>query len=153
MQIKNLTGIRGFAALWVALFHFQSTAVVSVLNLGHVIGGGALGVDIFFVLSGLILAITYAPRFAIQGFTWSLFGDFVIRRLARIYPLHLGTFLLMLVSWKITSQTTYEFRGLVANDWWSALCNLLLTHAWGITKRLSWNTPSWSVSAEWFAYV
>jgi len=153
MQIKNLTGIRGLAALWVALFHFQSTAVVATLKLGPVIGGGALGVDIFFVLSGLILAITYAPRFALQGFSWSLFGDFVIRRFARIYPLHLATFLVMFVSWEVAAQNNYNFRGLVINDWWSALCNLLLMHAWGLTRQLSWNSPSWSVSAEWFAYL
>jgi peptidoglycan/LPS O-acetylase OafA/YrhL len=153
MQIKNLTGIRGFAALWVALFHFQSTAVVSTLNLGPVIGGGAYGVDIFFVLSGLILAINYAPRFANEGFNWNSFGDFLIRRFARIYPLHLATFLVMFVSWEVASQTSYQFHGLVVNDWWSAICNLLLVHAWGLTRRLSWNTPSWSVSAEWFAYL
>jgi peptidoglycan/LPS O-acetylase OafA/YrhL len=153
MQIRNLTGIRGFAALWVALFHFQSTTAVAALKWGPVIGGGEFGVDLFFVLSGLILAITYAPRFAMQGFSRSLFRHFVIRRFARIYPLHLATFLVMFASWEIASQTNYNFRGVVTNDWWSALSNVLMTHAWGFTKHLSWNTPSWSVSAEWFAYL
>jgi peptidoglycan/LPS O-acetylase OafA/YrhL len=153
MQIRNLTGIRGFAALWVALFHFQATSGVASLKLGPVIGGGVLGVDIFFVLSGLILAITYAPRFAVQGFNWRLCGDFVLRRFARIYPLHLATFLLMVLFWDIASENNYDFRGLLTNNWWSALCNLLLIHAWGLTRQLSWNAPSWSVSAEWFAYL
>ena len=31
--------------------------------------------------------------------------------------------------------------------------NLLLIHAWGATSALSWNQPSWSISAEWFAYL
>ncbi len=72
--LKNLTGVRGVAALWVVLYHFQATTlVVSSLSLGSVIGGGACGVDVFFVLSGLILSITYAPRFAAQGFTRRVF--------------------------------------------------------------------------------
>ena len=28
-----------------------------------------------------------------------------------------------------------------------------MLHAFGLTHALSWNTPSWSVSAEWFAYL
>jgi peptidoglycan/LPS O-acetylase OafA/YrhL len=30
---------------------------------------------------------------------------------------------------------------------------MFLLHAWGLTDALSWNTPSWSISAEWFAYI
>lgn len=154
MTLKNLTGVRGVAALWVVLYHFQATTVVvSSLSLGSVIGGGACGVDVFFVLSGLILSITYAPRFAAQGFTRRSFGDFLRKRLARIYPTHLLTFLAMLASWRIASQTGISVHSDVTNDTWSALCNLLLVHAWGFTKALSWNGPSWSVSAEWFAYL
>ena len=36
---------------------------------------------------------------------------------------------------------------------WSAIANLFLLHALGVTRHLSWNTASWSVSAEWFAYL
>ena len=154
MTLKNLTGVRGVAALWVVLYHFQATTlVVSTIDLGSVIGGGACGVDVFFVLSGLILSITYAPRIAAQGFTRRVFGDFLWKRLARIYPTHVVTFLIMLVSWGIAAQTSMSLHSDVTNDGWSALCNLLLIHAWGFSRTLSWNGPSWSVSAEWFAYV
>ena len=30
---------------------------------------------------------------------------------------------------------------------------ILLVHAWGVTDQVSWNVPSWSISAEWFAYL
>jgi peptidoglycan/LPS O-acetylase OafA/YrhL len=152
--LENLTGIRGVAALWVVLYHFQATTLVaSTISLGPVIGGGACGVDVFFVLSGLILSITYAPRFATQGFTRRSFGDFLRKRLARIYPTHLLTFLVMLAAWGLAAQAGVSVHGDVTNDGWSALCNLLLIHAWGFTRTLSWNAPSWSVSAEWFAYL
>ena len=29
----------------------------------------------------------------------------------------------------------------------------LLIHAWGTTPTVQWNFPSWSISAEWFAYL
>jgi peptidoglycan/LPS O-acetylase OafA/YrhL len=31
--------------------------------------------------------------------------------------------------------------------------NLLLIHAWGMLDSMSWNYVSWSISAEWFAYL
>jgi peptidoglycan/LPS O-acetylase OafA/YrhL len=31
--------------------------------------------------------------------------------------------------------------------------HLLLLHAWGTTPTVQWNFPSWSISAEWFAYL
>lgn len=34
-----------------------------------------------------------------------------------------------------------------------AMANLLLVHSWGIVDWLTWNYPSWSISAEWFAYL
>jgi peptidoglycan/LPS O-acetylase OafA/YrhL len=152
-KINNLTGIRGFAAIWVALFHFQTTPVVASLKFGPVIGRGAWGVDIFFVLSGLILSLTYANEFSALRFDWSRYRAFLLKRLARIYPLHLVTFLAMLTAWEVAKSANHQFQGLVINDWWTAFCNVILVHGWGLTRELSWNTPSWSVSAEWFAYV
>jgi peptidoglycan/LPS O-acetylase OafA/YrhL len=31
--------------------------------------------------------------------------------------------------------------------------NLTLTQAWGLAPTAGWNHPSWSISAEWFAYL
>jgi len=28
-----------------------------------------------------------------------------------------------------------------------------MLHAWGTTDVVGWNGPSWSISAEWFAYL
>jgi peptidoglycan/LPS O-acetylase OafA/YrhL len=33
--------------------------------------------------------------------------------------------------------------------WW----HLALVHAWGPVETTGWNAPSWSISAEWFAYL
>lgn len=140
------------AALWVALFHFSSYPDIGAIDLGPIVACGYWGVDVFFVLSGLVLAINYVPRFAPRGFNWRAFRAFLAKRIARVYPLHLATFLLVLVFWKIAVHTGQSFPLQENNNRWTQLCNVLLIHAWGLA-RSSFNAPSWSVSAEWFAYL
>jgi peptidoglycan/LPS O-acetylase OafA/YrhL len=66
--------------------------------------------------------------------------------------LHLATFLLVFVFWKFGMHTGQKFTLQENNNRWTELCNVLLIHAWGLA-RPSFNAPSWSVSAEWFAYL
>jgi peptidoglycan/LPS O-acetylase OafA/YrhL len=152
-MVDNLTGIRGFAALWVACFHFQNLPIMQPLHLGPVVARGFRGVDVFFVLSGLVLALNYAQRFASANLDWRKFRDFLIRRLARIYPVHLVTFFVVLGGFEFAVHTGHNFPLQQNDDLWTAVCNLLLVHAWGLTKDVSWNIASWSISAEWFAYI
>lgn len=85
---KNIFGIqylRAYAALLVVFNHLWSTGGVISKYLGFDIIGG-FGVDIFFVISGFIMAYTISDyskpeRF---GIGWS----FIKKRIHRIYPLH-----------------------------------------------------------------
>jgi peptidoglycan/LPS O-acetylase OafA/YrhL len=151
-KVDSLTGIRGLAALWVAWFHFSSYPDIGAIDLGRIVTCGYWGVDVFFVLSGLVLAMNYAPRFATRHFDWRAFGAFLGKRIARIYPLHLATFLLVFVFWKFAMHTGQAFPLRDNNNRWTELSNVLLIHAWGVAPP-SFNAPSWSVSAEWFAYL
>ena len=38
-------------------------------------------------------------------------------------------------------------------DWRALPAHLTLTHAWGLATSSAFNHPSWSISAEWFAYL
>jgi peptidoglycan/LPS O-acetylase OafA/YrhL len=134
----------------VICFHLQTGSVVNV-SLGPVIRRGYLGVDAFFVLSGFVLSMVYVPK--IDRFSIKAYGSFLARRVVKIYSLHLITFLLAVVLVLAAQHTQYSFRTEFENIWWSALCNVFLLHAWGLTHQLSWNLVSWSVSAEWFAYT
>ncbi|HLY80566.1 MAG TPA: acyltransferase, partial [Caulobacteraceae bacterium] len=107
------------------------------------------GVECFFVLSGFILCHVYLPPFEAGRFK---FGDFLWARIARIYPLHIATLAAMglmagvaLAAGLPVDPNVLSLPALPAN--------LTLTQAWGLSPVAGWNHPSWSISAEWFAYL
>jgi peptidoglycan/LPS O-acetylase OafA/YrhL len=109
-----------------------------------------LGVDLFFLLSGFILAHNYVER--MQRPTLADVGQFLWLRLARIYPVHLFTILVLLVL--VTGANSAGYVLTQPDDFTltAAVHNVLLLQAWGVSFG-TWNTPSWSISAEWFAYL
>jgi len=153
-RIESLTGIRAFAALWVVLLHFRANLIVAdTVEIDWLASRGFWGVDIFFVLSGFILTYTYQRSFSSPDFGRSQFTHFLFKRLARIYPLHLFSFLVFIALALVTSHYDVDLVNLERSQLDTILPNLLLIHAWGVTDALSWNYPSWSISAEWFAYL
>src|SRR4051794_5488557 len=89
VEIRALTGLRIVAAVWVMLFHLQGGLMPFGPYLGilwPVIRAGWLGVDLFFVLSGFVMTLTYleklGPRFRLRPT-----GSFMWARLCRIWPL------------------------------------------------------------------
>lgn len=97
-DLPQLTGIRIIAALWVVLFHFAPTLTRIVPETGalfYFAQDGYLAVDLFFVLSGFVIAYQYFDavrdkRLPYRSFLW--------RRLARIYPAHLLVLLMLVVA-------------------------------------------------------
>lgn len=149
-DLRALTTLRFLAALWVVLF-----TAWPHLDIGFVpvaVTKGYLGVEVFFVLSGFILSHVYleaagqgrAAGFSYRGFLWA--------RVARVYPLHLVT-----LAGMIALGVGATVAGLAVSesllDWRSLPSHLTLTHAWGLASSAAFNHPSWSISAEWFAYL
>ncbi len=149
-MLNNLTGLRFYAAFWVFLFHLYNDKYISELEFLP-ITKGYLGVDIFFVLSGFILTYVYHKDFFDRSVTWSKYYHFIVKRFAKIYPLHLLTFFGVVVI-KILSKYALHQNHLKISGY-GILENLLMVHAWGFLDTLTWNMPSWSVSSEWFAYL
>ena len=146
-QIKPLTSLRFFAAVWVVLYTYIKKLDLPV-HFG-LIDHGYLGVDLFFVLSGFILSYVYLEGFGGGRFNY---GSFITHRLARIYPLHIATLLATLGLIAIAGLKGMPVDANAGNP--AALpAHLLLMQAWGLAPAASFNHPSWSISAEWFAYL
>jgi len=147
--LSNLTPLRGIAAIWVAVYHFQGIAVTFISSGStHLIDRGYIMVDLFFIMSGFIICHVYRKSFE-EGLTAKNFKQFFIARFARIYPLHLFV-LIVLILW--IAKIGVGGLGMVF-DPTSIPTNLLLIHSFGIHKVFTWNVPSWSISAEWWAYM
>ncbi|MFN3521581.1 MAG: acyltransferase family protein [Phenylobacterium sp.] len=146
-NIRQLTSLRFFAAFWVVLFHYWPKLAGPAAPM--FVEKGYLGVELFFVLSGFILSHVYRTsvedgRFRYASFLWA--------RLARVYPLHLATLAGLGL---VAAAATLAGFAVDANilSWQALPANLLLVHAWGLAPVAGWNHPSWSISAEWFAYL
>lgn len=147
-DIRPLTGLRIVAALWVLVYHFRDHLGLDADRLG-LVAKGYLGVDLFFVLSGFILSHVYLRRFADGRFHY---GSFLWARLSRIYPVHLVTLAATILIWLVAMKMGATFSP-AAFDPAVLPQHLLMIHAWGTTPMVQWNFPSWSISAEWFAYL
>ncbi|WP_061028738.1 acyltransferase [Bradyrhizobium sp. CCH5-F6] len=131
---------RFVAALGVFIFHLKliDPGISPAWN-----GSYGLFVDMFFILSGFVISYSYPST----STGLRSYARFLVRRIARIYPLHLLTLLtfaaLALVG--ISGPTSHA-------SWLDFIQNLFLVQAWGVTDHLSFNSPAWSISAELFCY-
>jgi peptidoglycan/LPS O-acetylase OafA/YrhL len=152
--VDALTSLRGLAALWVLGHHFRGDLFTlfdglrpleSLLALGHI------AVPYFFILSGFVLAYNYAPD--LRRLTVCRYTVFIGRRWVRIYPVHLFTLLCVLGMVLVCHRLGLAIH---RGDKFSAgdfVLNLFLVQAWLPNYQLNWNSVSWSISSEWFAYL
>ena len=76
-RYTTLDGLRGAAAVAVVLFHAGAISPLAM-------PGGYLAVDLFFVLSGFVIARAYLDM--LRAGQWR---DFLRRRVVRLYPMYL----------------------------------------------------------------
>ena len=154
--IRQLTGIRLVAAVWVLLYHSQgpldAIGLLSMPVLPDFIRVGRLGVDLFFALSGFILAHTYLSSLG-ERLKVDKSLKFLWLRLARIYPVHLV--MLLVAGFAVFAQSIVTGEEL-DRSWlnpWDFIKNLLLIQEWGSDPQRGWNFVAWSLSMEWLAYL
>lgn len=148
-RMHELDAMRGIMSLVVAVFHF--TAPDHFFN-------GALAVDFFFVLSGLVLSMAYLDRPDLS------LTEFFRIRLTRLYPLHFFSLLVVVflylinvvlinyprsgdfsVAWAWQFPANYYLQGVL----FSFLQSVFLINSVGFeSAHAYWNGPSWSVSVE-----
>ena len=130
----TLDGMRGIAALAVALFHYN------ISQAPH----GYLAVDFFFALSGFVLCRTYLPRWEAGLPTWA----FMKQRMIRLYPLFLVGLVVTTLS-AISNRYTgkgdiFEFGTIFG----SLPFNLLMLPSPITMTMFPMNVPAWSLFFE-----
>ncbi|WP_349313468.1 acyltransferase family protein [Brevundimonas subvibrioides] len=147
-RFESLDSLRGICAVLVVMFHMP---VASHWRDWGLVQHGYLFVDYFFVLSGFVIAHAYAGRLT----TPREVGRFMVRRLGRVWPLHvlmLAAFIgleLARLFFQIDGATPFVRDRSVE----AIFANLLLVQAWHVLPSLTWNGPAWTLSAEVACYL
>ncbi|QIK96854.1 acyltransferase [Sphingomonas sp. HDW15A] len=138
----NLEALRGIAALIVVMHHL-SLQPGTFLTGNPWLAQGWLFVDLFFVLSGFVIASVHMDSPACEATA----KGFLIRRFFRLWPLHFVTL--------VAALGIDLLGGEAAKPGYGAMValNLTMTHAWGLVPGSVLNGPSWSISVEWAAYL
>ncbi len=167
-ELTDLTICRAVFALWVFTYH-----VDLYLNFSRFLGPAAdlirhgyLGVDGFFILSGLILARVHPELIGDTKKSWAggppplfqppplaMVWRFWAKRLARVYPVHLVTILVLVALLGLGAVLGWAPHDPSRFGVLSLIQNLLLVQGWGGSTHGAWNYPSWSVSTEWAGYL
>lgn len=152
VSIPVLQGLRGMAAISVAFFHLNIIIVGSHFD-NKFVNNSWFFVDFFFVLSGFVIAFSYFDRII----TINDLAKFQIKRFLRLYPLHLLMLFVFLGIETLKYIVEINFRTIANNNAFSVnnfsafWANIFLVQNWTLSK-LTYNYPSWSISAEFFTY-
>jgi peptidoglycan/LPS O-acetylase OafA/YrhL len=154
-NMNFLTSLRGVAAFLVLLFHLkdQMNDYSALRAFSFLYSKGYLAVDFFFILSGFIISFSYYNTLS-TNLSFKNIINFIVKRLARIFPLHFFVMCLFLifpialfisgrpVNIDYHNPESFFYKVMLLDLW------LVNTENWN-----SWNVPSWTISGEWFAYL
>ena len=161
-MIRSIEGLRGVAALMVVFFHaFVLTRWGGAPAQWGLVQNAWLFVDLFFVISGAIMAMVYGQRLQ-DG---RQVRAFFIKRFFRLYPLHLVTTLTAIgavivvqgAKWA-AAQAGIQLGGEqpFAVEFFKLsyfLLELVMLQGVGIMTEALHNYPSWSLSVEFWLYL
>jgi peptidoglycan/LPS O-acetylase OafA/YrhL len=152
-RFEVLDIFRGIFASLVFLFHLSPFAETPVLK-NRFVENSDMFVDFFFVLSGFVIAYSY--QFLANGQQLKLF---LTKRVYRIYPLHF-VMLVAFVGMEVAKNLLNPYIQVnnlenPANNTLSFFTSLFLINSTPVpgVADVSWNIPSWSISAEMMAYL
>jgi peptidoglycan/LPS O-acetylase OafA/YrhL len=165
LQPKNwspeLDGLRGYASLWVLLGHI---CLLTQCNI-PILSNPDLGVDLFILLSGFLMAKNYIERqHAEPWLSFKTMGSFWVRRFFRIAPLY---YVLLIIAFSF-GETFGYYRDVIATAWPatqtetarytdSSFMNVIshVTFTFGFLPHYSFRTvlPDWSIGLEMQYYA
>ena len=154
--------LRFTLALGVVVFHYKHFGIQSALSLppddyqapfegwlSFIYTYGYHAVSIFFFLSGYMLASQLSKN-CDQQFKAR---QFLIKRVARIYPAHLGSLSVMGALAVIVGSLQLPLFITYNDDPKNFAASLILLNGVGVMRDTSFNLPSWSLSVEFACYL
>lgn len=106
--------------------------------------------EMFFMISGFLIMQRYGDRLGREP---GSYRKFIVRRIARFYPLYMVTLLFFVCVGAATHLGIVSTDGPGRYEWSALPANILLLQAWGLTDQLTYNYVAWCMSAEWFCYL
>ena len=135
----------------IILYHFQNQ--MSFGDAAPIVRarfeGFTLAVDLFFFISGFVINSVYTGR--VTGI--AAYRSYMGKRVARLVPLHWATFAVFAVFGILNAMGHLPSNHPELYDVRCAAPNLLLLHAFGLCRSLTFNYVSWSISAEMGMYL
>lgn len=140
----DINGLRAWAVLAVVLYHFAIPGF----------SGGFSGVDVFFVISGFLMAGIVVGGLQRQRFN---LADFYLARARRILPaLLVLVAAVLLVGWWLLIPSDYQVLGRHARESVLFTANLQYLSEAGYFDAAShekWLLHTWSLAVEWQFYL
>lgn len=162
-RLECLDGLRGVLAVYVMLSHMAPFAVLPG-RLASLLSHGGAAVDVFFILSGLVIVRS------LEGFGYRA-HPFLIARVVRIYPVFLAMFVFAVAVQLVPAgfeRMPWIGASSPARDIWSQgwprdwvgviAAHLTMTHGMvpnGVSPDawVGFLGAAWSLSTEWQFYV
>ena len=145
-EIRALTGVRGIGAVLIVIYHFGKVRLDFIHTLWP-LPHGYMAVDLFFMLSGYVIALGYRDAFAQNG--WTNFKAFFAKRIARLYPAYFVISLLYILKLALGlggEETLARF------SLYDIVGNALLLNGWGL-HIYPLIGVAWAASAELGSYL
>lgn len=140
-RLYTLDGMRGLAAICVAVYHCEHTIGY------HLIPGGYLAVDFFFALSGLVIGRAYATKLA-EGLSPL---RFTAMRIVRLFPMYALGLLLGIVALSLGFDIATKQAAEINLS--SVVLNAVMLPSLTTSYLFPMNAPSWSLFFELIANV
>lgn len=150
--MRAIQSLRFFAVLMIFMSHLSflennGSQLVRMIY-RNIFFEGFLGVTFFFILSGFILSHSYGKKMAKGQVDYF---DYLIARIARIFPTHILT---LIISLPLSiSVSTLLNKGLVTIGTLGVNAFLLQSFIPQVSVYFSFNAPSWALSTLMFSYI